>query len=76
MGSKTKKSKAAGRFGAGYGRRVRHNLNTIESLQRKKQKCPFCSKLGVKREAAGIWHCSRCGRTFSAEAYYLTAKAQ
>ncbi len=75
MGSKTKKTKAAGRFGAGYGRRVRSNLNAIESLQRKKQICPFCSKIGVKKIASGIWHCPRCNRKFAGESYYLEAKS-
>ena len=76
MGSKTKKTKAAGRFGAGYGRRVRAQLNAIESLQRKKQICPFCSKLGVNRISSGIWHCPRCNKRFAGGAYYLIAKSK
>lgn len=71
MGAKTKKIKAAGRFGAGYGTRVRKSLNKIESSQRKKQICPSCSKAGVKRIAMGIWACPKCGKRFSGHAYTL-----
>ena len=71
MAAKRKKIKAAGRFGAGYGTRVRKKLNEIEALQRKKQVCPFCRKPGVRREAAGIWHCQKCGKRFAGHAYVL-----
>ena len=40
---KTKKVKASGRFGARYGRSVRHKIAEIESVQRKKQPCLFCN---------------------------------
>lgn len=71
MTAKRKKIKASGRFGAGYGTRVKKKLNEIESSQRKRQKCPFCSKPGVKRLAAGIWHCKKCGKKFAGHAYSL-----
>ncbi len=71
MAAKKKKIKAAGRFGTGYGTRVRKKLNEIEALQRKKQICPHCKKAGVKREAAGIWHCLKCGKRFAGHAYVL-----
>ena len=71
MAVKTKKVKSAGRFGARYGRSVRDRLVKIESKQRVKQKCPYCSKLGVKRLGSGIWSCSRCEKTFASDAYYL-----
>ena len=72
--ARTKKVKAAGRFGAGYGVSLRRNFNVIEQVQRKKQKCPHCSKLGVKRLAAGIWHCGKCGKTFAGDAYALNGQ--
>jgi len=72
MGAKTKKVRASGRFGAGYGTRVKKVLNEIEFSQRKKQKCPFCSKSGVAREAMGIWHCLKCGKRFAGHAYSLS----
>jgi large subunit ribosomal protein L37Ae len=69
---KTKKVKAAGRFGAGYGLNSRKKLVEIENKQRKKQTCPFCKKQGVKREAKGIWHCQKCGKRFASDIYYLS----
>jgi large subunit ribosomal protein L37Ae len=72
MTAKRKKIKASGRFGVGYGTRVRKKLNEIESTQRRKQACPHCSKLGVKREAAGIWNCKKCNKRFTGNAYVLT----
>ena len=69
--TKTKKVKAAGRFGARYGRRVRVKIAEIESIQRKKQICPFC-KIGVaKRLSKGIWQCKKCSKKFASHAYYL-----
>jgi large subunit ribosomal protein L37Ae len=74
MGAKRKKIQASGRYGAGYGTRVRKKLNKIEGTQRKKQTCPYCSKPGVKREAVGIWNCRKCRKRFAGPAYTL-AKA-
>lgn len=73
MTSKSKKSKSAGRFGARYGRRVRAKLVSVESKQKKKQECPFCGKLGVKRVSKGIWQCPRkkCGKKFASGTYHL-----
>ncbi|MBU1129490.1 MAG: 50S ribosomal protein L37ae [Nanoarchaeota archaeon] len=71
MPSKSKKSKSAGRFGPRYGKRVRDKLVKVEIKQRKKQKCPFCGKLGVKRLSKGIWKCSRCDKKFASNTYYL-----
>ena len=74
MGSKTKKTKYAGKFGAGYGVSVRKNFNKIEELQRKRQKSPFYEKARAKRIAAGIWKCLKTGRIFAGHAYYLEKK--
>jgi len=71
MATKSKKTKSAGRFGARYGKKVRDNLVKVEIKQRVKQKCPFCEKLGVKRLAKGIWHCSKCDKKFASNTYYL-----
>ena len=71
MTTKTKKAKASGRFGARYGKTVRAKLSKVEEKQRKKQKCPFCSKLGVKRLSKGIWKCSRCNKKFASDVYHL-----
>jgi large subunit ribosomal protein L37Ae len=75
MGAKTKKIKAFGRFGAKAGTRVRSRLNQVEGIQRKKQTCPHCNKLGVKRESSGIWYCSKCNKRFAGHAYMLNRQA-
>jgi large subunit ribosomal protein L37Ae len=69
--TKLKKSKSAGRFGARYGKTVRAKLVQVESIQRKKQKCPFCNKLGAKRLSKGIWYCKKCKKKFASNTYYL-----
>jgi large subunit ribosomal protein L37Ae len=71
MPSKSKKTRAAGRFGARYGRSVRTKLAGVEDKQRKKQKCPYCGKMGVKRLSKGIWKCSKCDKKFASDIYYL-----
>ena len=69
---KTKKISHAGKFGVRYGKTIRERYNAVEDKQRKKQKCPFCSKLKVKRTAKGLWHCVSCNKKFTGGAYYLT----
>ena len=71
MGSKTKKIKAAGKFGAGYGVRVRKKYNAIEAIQRKAQPSPFHPRGRAKRIAAGIWKCTKTGKVFAGPAYAL-----
>ncbi|HTZ42060.1 MAG TPA: 50S ribosomal protein L37ae [Candidatus Omnitrophota bacterium] len=72
MASKLKKVRAAGRFGARYGKKVRNKLADVESKQRLKQKCPYCGKSGVKRTSKGIWECGKCGKRFASDVYYLS----
>jgi len=67
---KTKKAKAAGRFGARYGRRVRVKIAEIESSQRKKQNCIFCNGT-AKRLSKGIWQCKKCNKKFTGHTYFL-----
>ena len=73
MACKRKKIGAAGKFGAGYGTRVRKNYNAVESVQRQKQQSPFHPKGKAKRIAAGIWKCIRTGKIFAGNAYSLQA---
>jgi large subunit ribosomal protein L37Ae len=71
MATKLKKTKSAGRFGARYGRSIKSKLVKVEVKQRKKQKCPYCKKLGVKRLSSGIWKCPKCDKKFASDTYYL-----
>ncbi len=70
---KTKKVKAAGRYGVRYGRKVRNKIAGIEFLQRKKQKCIFCGGT-AKRLSKGIWLCKKCKRKFASHTYILPKK--
>jgi large subunit ribosomal protein L37Ae len=72
---KTKKVKAAGRFGVRYGRFVRTKIAEIESVQRKKQHCSFCNGV-AKRIAKGIWQCKKCGKKFTGHVYFLKSDEQ
>ena len=71
---RTKKVKSTGRFGAGYGLRVRKRLRKVEDKQRKKQACPFCKRLGVKRLSKGIWKCEKCKKKFASGTYLVEKK--
>jgi large subunit ribosomal protein L37Ae len=70
---KTKKTKAAGRFGVRYGRRVRVKISGIEGVQRKKQSCLFCDGI-AKRLSKGIWKCNKCDKKFASHTYSLKKK--
>ncbi|MBU0979981.1 MAG: 50S ribosomal protein L37ae [Nanoarchaeota archaeon] len=65
---------SAKRFGARYGRRVKHRLAEIEREQRKKHLCPYCRAPKVKRLAVGIWQCGKCKAKFTGKAYSITKK--
>jgi len=71
MAAKKKKIGAAGKFGAGFGRRPRNKFNKIESQQRRVQPSPFHPTGRAKRLAAGIWKCLKTGKIFAGHAYYL-----
>lgn len=74
MGSKTKKSKAFGKFGPGYGTRVKARYNAIEAAQRTRQQSPFYKKGKAKRIAFGIWKDIKTGKVFAGPAYFLEQK--
>jgi large subunit ribosomal protein L37Ae len=74
MAAKKKKIKSFGKFGSGYGRRVRGSYNKIESLQRQTQPSPFHPTGRAKRLSAGIWKCVKTGKVFAGHAYYLAEK--
>jgi len=62
------------KFGPRYGRTMKERFGKIESEQRKKQKCPYCSAVRVKRVALGIWQCGKCKAKFTGKAYSITKK--
>ena len=72
---KTKKVKAAGRFGARYGRKVRRTIADIESKQRKKQDCIFCNGK-AKILSKGIWKCNKCDKKFAGHTYFLPVREE
>ena len=57
------------RFGARYGARLKRKLADIESQQRMKYPCPYCTYLKVKRVSMGVWQCNKCDAKFSSKAY-------
>lgn len=63
------------RLGSRYGRRVRHKLDDIETLQKQKYKCPYCRFTKVKRLAAGIWQCGKCNAKFAGKAYTVKTES-
>ncbi|MCK5282042.1 MAG: 50S ribosomal protein L37ae [Nanoarchaeota archaeon] len=67
--AETRKLKSIKRFGARYGRTVKHNFAKIELEQRKLHKCPYCNKTAVKRISTGIWYCRKCKAKFTGKAY-------
>lgn len=73
MASKTKKIKSAGKFSGGIGVRARNEYNAIESEQRKSQQSPFHPRGKAKRIAAGIWKCTKTGKIFAGNAYFLSS---
>jgi len=62
------------RFGARYGRGVKHKVGQIEALKKSSTKCPYCNADAVKRISAGIWNCGKCSSKFSGKAYTFNAK--
>ena len=66
---KTKKVGAAGRFGSRYGKKIGVNFAKVEALKSAGFKCPSCLKKAIKRESAGIWHCTSCGHRFAGKAF-------
>lgn len=65
---------SAKRFGPRYGRTVKKRLAAIEKEQKKKHKCPYCSKEQVKRVFAGVWYCNKCEAKFTSRAYTVLEK--
>ncbi len=70
MAKRTKKVGSTGRFGPRYGTRTKKVIREIEKIQRKRHLCPKCERYALKREAAGIWVCKKCGAKIAGGAYF------
>lgn len=60
---------STGRFGPRYGTRGKKVVAAIESLQNRPGPCPYCDREALRRVAAGIWTCKKCGVKFAGGAY-------
>jgi len=67
--AKKRKVGSAGRFGPRYGKRLKKLVSDVESVKNRRHVCPKCKMRYVKREAAGIWKCRKCGAKFAGMAY-------
>lgn len=67
----TKVLKSAARFGARYGKRLKSKLLSVETEQKKKQICPYCTRPAAKRLSPGIWLCKKCNMKFTGHAYMV-----
>ncbi|HLC51552.1 MAG TPA: 50S ribosomal protein L37ae [archaeon] len=58
-----------GSFGPRYGNRAKKIILQIETMQKQSAECPHCERKSLKRVAAGIWTCQKCGVKFAGAAY-------
>jgi len=65
----TKKVKSTGRFGSHYGVGIRKRVLKVEERQNKAATCPFCKFKRIRRKAAGLFECKKCGAEFTGGAY-------
>lgn len=71
-----KKIGSAGRYGARYGKKVRQLVSDIEKVQKQRHICPRCDMPYVKRVAAGIWSCRKCGAKFAGGAWIASTRGK
>lgn len=69
MTKRTKKIGISGKYGTRYGVKIRKQVHSIESRQKKAHKCPRCKYDQVKRVSSGIWQCRHCKLTYASGAY-------
>jgi large subunit ribosomal protein L37Ae len=67
--ARTKKVGSTGRFGARYGAKLRRRVLDIEKKRHEPHRCPSCATRALKRQAAGLWKCSKCELLFAGGAY-------
>jgi large subunit ribosomal protein L37Ae len=57
-------------LGPKYGIKARRRMSEVKSgYIRKLHKCSECGGNKVKRLAAGIWQCQKCGNKFASHSY-------
>jgi large subunit ribosomal protein L37Ae len=66
---KTRKVDVAGSYGSRYGVGIRKRLLKVAARQKNLSACPSCGFSRVKRTAAGLFECSKCGAEFTGGAY-------
>ena len=69
--AEVRKTGSVKRFGPRYGRRVKHRLAKIETVQKGKHQCPYCHSWKVRRVSTGIWNCGKCNSKFTGKAYTI-----
>jgi large subunit ribosomal protein L37Ae len=67
--ARTKKVGSTGRLGARYGAKLRRRVLDIEKKRNEPNRCPSCATRALKRQAAGLWKCSKCDLVFAGGAY-------
>lgn len=67
--ARTKKVGSTGRFGPRYGAKLRRRVLDIENRRKEPTRCPACATKALKRKAAGLWNCAKCGLLFAGGAY-------
>ena len=63
------KNKPNARFGSRYGKRIRVAVLNAEEKYKHSKKCPFCSRIAVRRVSSGVWKCKKCSVKFASGAY-------
>jgi len=67
--ARTKKVGSTGRFGSRYGAKLRRRVLDIEKKASEPNRCPACATRALKREAVGLWKCTKCDLVFAGGAY-------
>ncbi|XP_062569982.1 large ribosomal subunit protein eL43-like [Saccostrea cucullata] len=75
MAKRTKKVGICGKYGTRYGASLRKTIKRMEISQHSRYTCQFCGKDSMKRQAVGIWSCSRCRKTVAGGAWVYSTTA-
>ncbi len=67
--ARTKKVGSTGRFGSRYGAKLRRRVLDIDRRRQEPNRCPACATKALKRQAVGLWKCSKCDLLFAGGAY-------